>query len=122
MDLKLNIKTDFMELTDYKLKLENELKNFFEEKIREKMKEWDNIIQSSKWKLPVQEKGKNICKNGHHLKDDVICNECQEQLFWVDFNEKYAICKGCNKIRKMTGDFICGKCGAEAVGPIEWVM
>ena len=118
MDLKLQIKT---ELTDYKLKLENDLKNIFEQKIKEKKKEWDNQIENAKWKFPVQEKGKNICKNGHHLKDDVSCNKFKGQLFWVDFNEKYVICKGCNKVRKIDGNFTCSLCRAEAVGPIIWV-
>ena len=118
MDLKLQIKK---KLTDYKLKLENDLKNIFEQKIKEKKKERDNQIKSAKWKFPVQVKGKNVCKNGHHLKNDVICNECNGQLFWVDFSEKYAIYKGCNKVRKIDGNLTCSLCGAEVVGPIIWV-
>ena len=93
MDLKIKIETI---LKNYKLGKENELKEFFEENIKKKHKEWDKQIELSKWNKPVHYYGSLNCVDG------IKCNECKKSLYWVDIYENYVICKGCNKVRKLS--------------------
>ena len=106
MDLKLKINTD---LTAYKLKKENELQNYFFNKKKEKKKEWDAQIVRAKWKNPVQDYGIMKCENGHYLSEGVFCRICNQSIYWVDSDEKYVICRGCNKVRKLS-EKIVGEC------------
>ena len=117
MDLKIKIKT---EQTDFKLKIENDLNDFYNEKVKKKMKEWEDKVQAAKWKSPVQVYGKMECKNGHSLSDDpVICGDCQKDyLYWVDPKEGYVICKTCNHARKIR-KIVCGKCNADILAELK---
>ena len=100
-DLKLEIEPDNINLSNYKLERENDLKFFFDEKIKEKRKEWQEQVERAKWKVPVQARGLLKCKNGHHFeKDLVVCGKCHENLYWVDSDERYAMCQKCEGDRK----------------------
>ena len=46
---------------------------------------------------------------------EVSCGKCHETLYWVNTQEKFVICKGCNTVKKITDEYFCGECGAEAV-------
>ena len=118
MDLELKIDT---ELTDYKLERENDLNNYYAKKIDEKHKEWEEQIERAKWKAPVQAYGELKCENGHYLTEDVYCDECEQILYWVDSDERYAICKGCNKISKISGNLVCSGCGAPSKAHVKWI-
>ena len=122
-DLKLEIEPDNINLSNYKLERENDLKFFFDEKIKEKRKEWQEQVERAKWKVPVQARGLLKCKNGHHFeKDLVVCGKCHENLYWVDSDERYAICKGCNNnVMKMDSQLYSIKCGAEALAEVKWI-
>ena len=109
MDLEIKIETDL----DFKNKREKELKEYFIKKEKEKKKEWEDQIQRAKWKMPVQAIGSTECKNGHKFKsDDVVCKRCHKNLYWVDGDTNYVICKGCGIVRKIKDKFEC-RCGAE---------
>jgi hypothetical protein len=119
MDLELEIDNG---LTEYKLERENDLKNYFNEKKRKKKKEWEDQIERAKWKAPVQAYGEMKCENGHKLKgDNVYCGKCDGALYWVDSDERYIICKGCNEVRKITDDLVCSGCGARALCHVKWL-
>ena len=119
MDLKLEIDNG---QTEYKLERENDLKIYFEEKIKEKIKDWEEQIERAKWKTPVQAYGEMRCENGHEFKDDLVyCHKCDGALYWVDSDEKYIICKGCNEVRKITGELVCKGCGAPALAKVKWL-
>ena len=110
MDLEIKIETEL----DFKNKREKELKEYFIKKAIEKKKEWEDQIQRAKWKMPVQAIGSTECKNGHKFKsDDVFCNICHKNLYWVDGDTNYVICKGCGIVRKIEDKFECTWCGAE---------
>ena len=119
MDLKINIKSE-QNLNNYKLEREKYLDDLFKEKKKEKEKEWDEKIEKSKWKFPVQDYEKMICKNGHKLVPEVSCSICHENLYWVDMKEKYVICKGCNRVKKLSEKSFCRTCGAEAISEEEY--
>jgi len=109
MDLEIKIETDL----DFKNKREKELKEYFIKKEKEKKKEWEDQIQRAKWKMPVQAIGSTECKYGHKFEsDDVVCNICHKNLYWVDGDTNYVICKGCGIVRKIKSKFKC-TCGAE---------
>ena len=118
IDLELKIDTEQIE---YKLERESELKNYYFEKIREKKKEWEDQIQRAKWKVPVQAYGEMKCVNGHDLSDLVHCGKCHQTLYWVDSDEKYVICKGCNEARKIRDNLVCSFCGARALCHVKWI-
>ena len=119
IDLRLKIDTDQI---DYKLERENDLKNYFNEKIIEKNKEWEDQIERAKWKAPVQAYGEMKCENGDEFVDDLVyCGKCDESLYWVDSDEKYVICKGCNEVSKITGNLVCSRCGAPAKSKVKWI-
>ena len=116
--LKLKIDTDQIE---YKLEIENELSKYVNSKKKSKIKEWDDQIERAKWKAPVQAHGEMKCKNGHNLSDIVFCSQCKKELFWVDSDERYAICKGCNKVIQLSGKLKCMACGAESKSTVKWI-
>ena len=119
MDLELKIDTDQI---DYKLERENDLKNYFNEKKRKKKEEWEGQIQRAKWRAPIQAYGEMKCENGHHFANNLVhCHDCHQTLFWVDSDEKYAICKGCNKVKKITGNLVCSSCGARSKSKVKWL-
>ena len=118
MDLELKIVT---ELTDYKLEREKDLKNYFNEKIKEKKKEWEEQIERAKWKAPVQAYGEMKCENGHDINEKVVCDKCGEMLYWVDSDERYVICKGCNTISKIGEKIKCSACGADSKAIVKWI-
>ena len=118
IDLELKIDTEQIE---YKLERESELKNYYFEKIREKKKEWEDQIQRAKWKVPVQAYGEMKCVNGHDLSDLVHCGKCHQTLYWVDSDEKYVICKGCNEVRKISDNLVCSFCGARSLSQVKWI-
>ena len=118
LDLELKVDNGHKE---YKLERENDLKDYFNEKIREKVKEWEEQIQRAKWKAPVQDYGEMRCENGHEFKNDLIyCPICNETVYWVDSDEKYVICKGCQRVTKISGELRC-ECGALSKSKIKWI-
>jgi hypothetical protein len=120
-NLQLNIYTT---QTNLKNEYEKKLREHYNNKIKEKQKDWEDQIERSKWKVRVQSHGEMKCKNGCNLIDNVMCKKCEQNLFWVDSDEKYAICKGCNKnnaIRKLSGRIDCLGCGAECLCTIKWI-
>ena len=118
-DLKLNIN---VQQTELKLQKEKELQKFFNDKSNEKQKEWNDQIERAKWKPPVvQSYGIMKCKGGHDLEDNVICKKCDQNLYWVDSDEKYAICKGCKQVRKLSGRIDCKACGSECLCTVKWI-
>ena len=120
-DLDLELKID-TELTDYKLEREKDLKNYFNEKIKEKKKDWEGQIERAKWKTPVQAYGEMKCENGHNFAtDNVYCGECEQMLYWVDSDERYVICKGCHRITKIEDRLVCSKCGAKSKAHVKWI-
>ena len=118
IDLKIKVNN---EETEYKLKKENDLNNYFKEKTKEKEKEWEDQIQRAKWKTPVQAYGNMTCANGHNLTEDVFCHKCHQNLYWVDSDEKYVICKGCNVVKKMSESLVCSGCGASSNSKVKWI-
>ena len=112
MDLKLQIDTDQI---DYKSEREKEIEEFFMEKVKKKEKEWEDQIQRAKWKIPVQVYGEIECINGHKYSNALCgCGYCnKDYVFWVDSHERFVICRGCNKVYKISDKIICGKCGVE---------
>ena len=118
MDLTINLETNLIE---YKLERENDLKEYFKRKMKEKEKEWQDQIERAKWKAPVQAYGKLECENGHKLTEDVFCGKCHQNLYWVDSDERYVICKGCNRVRKMTDNLYCSGCGAKSLSNVKWI-
>ena len=120
-NLKLNINTT---QTNLKKEYEEKLRKHYDNKTKEKKKDWEDQIERSKWKVRVQVHGEMKCKNGCDLIDNVICKECEQNLFWVDSDEKYAICKGCNKdnaVRKLSGELECKRCGADCLCTVKWI-
>ena len=120
-NFKLNINTN---QTNLKNEYEKKLKEHYFNKIKEKQKDWEDQIERSKWKVRVQSHGEMKCKNGCDLIDNVTCKKCDQNIFWVDSDEKYAICKGCDKnnaIRKMSGRLDCKGCGAECLCTVKWI-
>lgn len=119
MDFQLNIKTKEIE---YKLERENDLKNYFHEKVKEKKKDWESQIERAKWKTPVQAYGEMECINGHkHVSDNVVCSKCKEIIYWVDSDSKYVICPKCNRVFQMTEKLSCLQCGAESKSKVKWI-
>ena len=119
-DLRLNIETI---LEDKKHEYNNELIKHYNKKFEEKKKEWQAQIERAKWKCTVQGEGDLTCKKGCKLKPEVICGECEGPLYWVDSDEKYAICQNCGKgaLRKITENPKC-MCGAEANASVKWII
>ena len=120
MDLKLQIDTDQI---DYKSEREKEIEEFFMEKVKKKEKEWEDQIQRAKWKTPVQAYGDMECVNGHKFSSDNIhCNLCKKgDLFWVDSDTRYVICRGCNKVFKLSEPLKCNICGADVKSKVNWI-
>ncbi len=71
--------------------------------------------------MPVQDFGDMECKNGHRLTTEVYCEKCNPNLYWVDGDARYVICKGCNEVRKMSEELVCGGCNAKIRSNIKWV-
>ena len=117
-DLELNINT---QITEFKLQKEKELQNFYNEKYNEKQKEWNDQIERAKWKCVVQAYGEMKCKGGHDLEDNVICKKCDQNIYWVDSDEKFAICKGCKEVSKLSGKLDCKACGSECLCTVKWI-
>ena len=90
-------------------------------KIKEKKKEWEEQIERAKWKTPVQTYGEIKCENGHNINEKVVCDKCGEMLYWVDSDERYVICKGCHRVRKIEDRLVCSKCGAKAKSHVKWI-
>ena len=61
------------------------------------------------------------CENVHDLTDDVYCGKCDQMLYWVDSDERYVICKGCNKVRKIEDHLVCSGCGAKSKAHVKWI-
>lgn len=76
----INIKAE-QNLNNYKLQREKYLEDFIKRKIKEKEKEWEERIEKAKWKEPVQDYKKIICKKGHKLVPEVSCSICHETLY-----------------------------------------
>ena len=72
--------------------------------------------------MPVESYGPNRCIKGHHFSSNrVICGECKGDLYWVDSDEKYAICEHCNKVKKISGRINCMVCGARSLDRVKWI-
>ena len=108
---------------EFKKMLENELKNHYYNKIEEKKKDWEDQIERAKWKMPVMAYGEMRCKNGHYLADEpAVCGKCKQgHLYWVDSDEKYAVCSHCNMVSKLSGKPLCLECGAETLCKTKWI-
>ena len=120
---KIEMKFEFKinsELDDYASEKTEELKKYFNEKIKEKNKEWDMQIERAKWKSIVQPHGEMKCKNGHDIDDNVFCGTCHGHLYWVDFDDNFAICKGCqnNVVQKLPKKIIF-TCGEESLCTVK---
>ena len=101
----------------------SELEKFFIEKTKEKNKEWDLQIERAKWKAIVQAMGEMKCENGHDISDNKLyCSTCHGALYWVDPDERYAICKGCenNGLQQVPKKIKCW-CGAESKCTVRWI-
>ena len=63
------------------------------------------------------------CESGCDLTDEVLCRQCDSPIFWVDSDEKYAICKYCpgNGLSKLSGELYCRGCGAKAYSKVKWI-
>ena len=70
------------------------------------------------------------CVNGHkHSGNGVGCGSCKEKgidfddrlLFWVDVDEHYGICKHCKDVSKISGDLVCGSCGAKSLSKVKFI-
>ena len=120
-DLSIKINTNQRNLIK---SYEEKLIDYFNSKIKDKYREWDEQIKRAKWKLPVQAQGELKCKKGCNLTDTVICKECKGNLYWVDSDAKYAICKNCenNGIRKIGNQLFCDGCGAESLCTPKWII
>ena len=120
-DLNLNINAKQTELLE---KYEQKLKDFYIKKVEEKQKEWKGQIERAKWKVLVQAEGKLKCKGGCDLTDSVVCNKCESPMYWVDSDERYAICKNCpnNGLSKLSGKLICKGCKKEAYSTVKWII
>ena len=61
------------------------------------------------------------CKGGHKLNDSVMCGgSCDGTLYWVDGDEKYAICRQCGDISKLSGKLNCRACGKPSKCTVKW--
>ena len=70
----------------------------------------------------MQAYGEMRCENGHEFKDDLVyCRKCDGALYWVDSDEKYIICKGCNEVRKISNNLVCSRCGAPSLSKVKWL-
>ena len=120
-NLKLNIYTT---QTNLKNEYEKKLREHYDNKIKEKKKDWEDQIERSKWKVRVQSHGEMKCKNGCDLIDNVTCKKCDKNLFWVDSDEKYAICDKCPEskcITKISGNLFCKGCGSKSLAEVKWI-
>ena len=61
------------------------------------------------------------CEKGHNLAEEVICPKCNQTLYWVDSDEKYVICRGCNWVRKISEKIVHIGCGALSKSKIKWI-
>ena len=117
--LKIEIDNDQKE---YKKMLENDLKNYYDNKNEEKKNDWANQIERAKWQMPVESYGPNRCIKGDTLSGHIICGKCHKgNLYWVDSDEKYAICDHCNITRKISGEINCMVCGARSLNRVKWI-
>ena len=121
-NLKLDIITDQIFL---KNSYENDLMEHYDKKISEKKKEWQDQITRAKWKVSVQAYGDLRCENGCELIDIVVCYKpCNGNLFWVDSDEKYAICNKCpenQNVQKISEDLFCQRCNAKSLAKVKWI-
>ena len=111
---------------EYKLSIESKLKNYYDNKNEEKKKDWANQIERAKWQMPVESYGPNRCIKGHHFSSNgVICGKCDKgNLYWVDSDEKYAICDKCPEskcITKISGNLFCKGCGSKSLAEVKWI-
>ena len=110
---------------NYSYEIKNEyntkIRNYYYEKEEKKRNQWQDQIERAKYKNLIQTYGENSCKNGHSFSDlNVGCGSCKEKgvkyedrlLYWADADERYGICKNCNKVSHMDEKVYCG-CGAE---------
>ena len=120
-DLSLNIETI---LVKKKEEYNIELIKHYNKKFEEKEKEWQAQIERAKWKCTVQSEGDMTCKRGCNLLPQVYCLKCDGPLYWVDSDEKYAMCQNCGKdaLRKLSGKIICKGCGAETNSKVKWII
>ena len=111
---------------DLKNQYEEELKKYYTKKIEEKKKDWNGQIERAKWRVRVQAFGEMKCEGGCNLSDNVACSDksCEGLLFWVDSDEKYAICDKCPEskcITKISGNLFCKGCGSKSLAEVKWI-
>ena len=123
---KYNINGDYDNETknNYNKKLED----YYYEKEKMKREEWENQIERSKYECEVHCYGDRFCINGHTISGDCVgCESCGEKgiefnkrlLYWVDGETHHAICRNCNKVRKMNETMTC-YCGAKCYSLINF--
>lgn len=101
------------ELNENKNQLLQKLYEYYENKKKTKIQDWERQIIRAKYKSKCQCQGELKCKNGHKLGDEGIgCNKCDDLLYWVDGPSHYCICIGCQKVSKLNG-LECPICKAE---------
>lgn len=107
---------------EFKRKCENDLIDYFNQKAKEKRQSWKDQIERAKYKAVVQAVGIMECEGGHKLNDDPVnCGgDCEGQLYWVDGEERYAICNKCGKITHMSGRLICHGCKKPCKCTVKW--
>ena len=111
---------------DLKNQYEEELKKYYTKKIEDKKKDWNGQIERAKWRVRVQAFGEMKCEGGCNLSDNVACSDksCEGLLFWVDSDEKYAICDKCPEskcITKISGNLFCKGCGSKSLAEVKWI-
>lgn len=98
------------------------MKNYYDNKNEEKKNDWANQIERAKWQMPVESYGPNICIKGHSGGNNLLCGKCDKgTLYWVDSDEKYAICDHCNNIKKISGRIVCSECGEKYLNRVKWI-
>ena len=61
-------------------------------------------------------------ENGHNFKSNIVhCGKCNQTLYWVDSDERYVICKGCNRVRKIRDNLVCSRCRAKVKANVKWI-
>jgi hypothetical protein len=118
---------------NYSYEIKNEyntkIRNYYYEKEGKKRNQWQDQIERAKYKTLIQTYGINKCKNGHSFSDlNVGCGSCKEKgvkyedrlLYWADADERYGICKNCNRVFQIDEKVYCG-CGAEGECLVKFI-
>ena len=127
---KYNIDINYQYENNLKNDYNNKIKDYYYNKKEEKKQQLQNKITEAYNKTAIQSYGVMECVNGHkHSGNGVGCGSCKEKgidfddrlLFWVDVDEHYGICKHCKDVSKISGDLVCGSCGAKSLSKVKFI-